>query len=84
MTQKPKSREQRASEIRKLVEAEPGIRAVEIAERTGVSKGTVSLAIRALRAADEIEIINSGAGRGQGLRVSAVAQKRMLLRKKWR
>jgi len=80
----PKSREERASEIRKLVEAEPGIRAVEIAERTGVTKGTVSLAIRALRAADEIEVIPHGPGRGQGLRVSALAQRRMLLRKKWR
>jgi len=73
---------ERAAQIRKIIEDNPGIQQHEIADRLGVSKATVSLAMLGLR--DEVAGERSGRGIGLKIKVTESALRRRLLTRHWK
>ena len=73
----------RAAEVKGIIEREPGVRAAEIAERTGVSKATLTRVIRTLVDADEIQRKRDSSGRGLGLHSTQLALRRRLISRQW-
>lgn len=71
---------ERAQQIRRIIEENPGIQQHEIAAKLGVSKGRVCQVITGLR--DELK--GEKQGRGVGLRVTkSQAELRRMLNRYW-
>ena len=85
-----KSRIERVAEIKREVEANPGIRAQDIANKLGIDKGLVSKYLDGLKRADEIvqkpcgKGLPHGKGRSVGLHPTFTALQRKMTREKWR
>lgn len=73
---------ERGKEIKALLEKEPGLTSREIAKKLNVSPGTVSLALKGLVNAEEVQ--GKRVGRGIGLHLTMNAKRRKLLSERWR
>lgn len=75
------SRIERAQQVMQAITESPGIQQHEIAEKLGVSRATVSLAMQILRE----EVAGQRQGRGIGLkaRVTDAALRRRMITQRW-
>lgn len=75
--------QERAAQIRDLIEKEPGIRQCDIAGKLNVSPASITLAMQELKRSEDV-VRTRHSERGFGLKLSKTAQGRAMLRRRWR